>query len=105
MISGCTAALEGLDDDHAAAAAGARMRRRRRFALIGAVSVARLARCRRNVEQLPRSGDVLGSARVGEETVVTDAMSAAWRFFKWCQDASGRVKNRAVSGHLAPCNS
>ena len=35
------------------------------------------ALCRRHVEQLAGSGDVVGAPAIGEETVVADAMEAA----------------------------
>src|SRR3979409_1614580 len=70
-------ALEGLDDDHAAAAAGAGMCERLRLTVVGAVGGTWVILCRRHVEQLPRSRDVVGAPAVGEETVVADAMEAA----------------------------
>src|SRR5260221_8527262 len=53
------------------------MRECLRLAVVGAVGFTGLTLCRRHVEQLPRSRDVIGAPAVGEETVVADAMEAA----------------------------
>jgi hypothetical protein len=50
------------------------MREYLRLTVAGAVSIAGRILWRRYVEQLTRSGDVLGAAAVGEETIVTDAV-------------------------------
>src|SRR5580704_6334781 len=63
---------EGLDDDHATTAAGAWMQ----FTRIGNWEITGLRRCRWDVEQLTRSGDVIGARAAGEETVVADAVEA-----------------------------
>ncbi len=50
------------------------MREYLRLTVAGAVSITGRILWRRYVEQLTRSGDVLGAAAVGEETIVTDAV-------------------------------
>jgi hypothetical protein len=73
-ISRRAPAREDLNDDHPAAAARTRMREYLRLTVAGAVSITGRILWRRYVEQLTRSGDVLGAAAVGEETIVTDAV-------------------------------
>ena len=45
-----------------------------RLTVAGAVSITGRILWRRYVEQLTRSGDVLGAPAIGEETVVSDAV-------------------------------
>ena len=47
-----------------------------RLTVAGAVSITGRILWRRYVEQLTRSGDVLGAPAIGEEAVVPDAVSA-----------------------------
>jgi hypothetical protein len=48
-----------------------------RLSVVGADDIGGVVLRRRHVEELTRSGDVLGTAAIGEETIVTDAMEAA----------------------------
>ena len=52
------------------------MREYLRLTVAGAVSIAGRILWRRYVEQLTRSGDVLGAPAIGEEAVVPDAVES-----------------------------
>ena len=80
MISRGAPALEDLNDDHAAAAARTR-RTRLRFTVSHAVGITGRLLWLWNAEQLPHSRDVVGAPAIGEETVVTDAVSVIIVFY------------------------
>ncbi len=73
------AAREGLGDDHAAAAAGTATRRHVR--LVGCCRFRRFGhfRARWHGEQLPRSRDIGGAIAISEQSIVADAVEAAWQ--------------------------
>ena len=66
--------MEDLNDDHATATARTRIGECLRLTTAGAVGVTGRVLWSRDVEQLTRSGEVLGAPAVGEETVVADAV-------------------------------
>ncbi len=73
------AACEGLDDDHAATAAGTATRRH--VWLVGRCGFGRFGhfRATRHREQLPRPRDIDGAIAIGEQSIVADAVEAAWQ--------------------------
>ena len=73
----CATMVESLDDDHASAAARARIRGWLGLAVIRTPGVVGLPRRLWNIEQLTGSGDVLGSAAIGEQAVMADAVEPA----------------------------
>lgn len=79
MVARRAAALEGLDDDHATAAARAWMRERLRFIGLGGNCIAGLGLRSRPIEQFACPRDVLAAGAAGEQTVVADAVEAAWQ--------------------------
>ena len=73
MAPWCVAGLEGLDDDHPPAAGRAGIGEHRR--LIG-IHIIGLALWCWDAEQPARAVEVLGTAAVGEQAVVSDAVAA-----------------------------
>ena len=75
-MPGRGAALENLDDDHASAAAWARVREGGRLVAIIIIGICSLALGLLATEQLAGACDVVGAGSLGEQAVVSDAVSA-----------------------------
>jgi len=73
----CAATLECLDDDHSSAATWAGIRGQVGLTIIRGGGVVGLRLRRWNIEQLTGSGDVLGPAAIGEQSIMADAVEAA----------------------------
>ena len=73
----CSAALEGLDDDHATAAAWTGLRQRPRFFVVSGLGGLGIARASRHGQQLTDPWDIVGAGAMSEQAVVADAMEAA----------------------------
>src|ERR1019366_8940101 len=73
----CSAALEGLDDDHATAAAWTGLRQRPRFFVVSGLGGLGIARASRHGQQLTDPCDIVGAGAMSEQAVVADAMEAA----------------------------
>ena len=74
-MPGRGAALENLDDDHASAAAWARVREGGRLVAIIIIGICSLALGLLATEQLAGACDVVGAGSLGEQAVVSDAVS------------------------------
>ena len=75
-MPGRGAALENLDDDHASAAAWARVREGGRLVAIIIIGICSLALGLLGTEQLAGACDIFSAGRVGEQTIMADAVKA-----------------------------
>ncbi len=93
MASWLLAGLEGLDDNHGSAAAGAGLAERlwRCIGLVGGLVLRR-----RDVQQFAGQSQVLGTAAIGEEPVMADAVEASGQDVE--QEASDELSYRQVHG-------